>query len=256
MEIMSNPTNILDRESDIPLHRQLRQIFMDKIQQNDWKLGEVIPREVDLMEEYGLSRYTVRQALNELVKGGVLLRTKKRGTVVSRPKVEQNLSRFYSFARDMAAQGLKPTSRILSLEEITPDDDTAQLLNLSAEQSWVYHLRRLRMVDGEPLVIESSFLAFTSPVDLQRHDWRVLPLYEVLEKEYGIQVERAEEFLEPVNLEREEAQLLGVAEATPAFRVERLTYDSQNRIFERRLSLIRGDRYRFHINLPKKELLG
>ncbi|NWJ47000.1 MAG: GntR family transcriptional regulator [Chloroflexi bacterium] len=244
----------LDRNSSIPLHRQLWQIFKDKIDQEEWRLGEVIPKELDLMEEYGVSRYTIRQTLDDLVQAGFLIRTKKRGTLVRRPKVEQDLSRFYSFARDMSEQGLEPTSIILNLEEIIPDEITAAILKLESGNR-VYHLRRLRLVAGEPLVLESSYLAFGSSINLSAYDWRIQPLYEILENHYGLKIERAEEYLEPENLDPETAALLGVEANTPAFRVERLTYNSEGRIFERRISLIRGDRYRFHINLPKVELV-
>jgi GntR family transcriptional regulator len=89
---------------------------------------------------------------------------------------------------------------------------------------------------------------------MEAHNWQSTPLYEVLENECGLKVERAEEFLEPVNLQAEEAQLLRVETGMAAFRVERLTYDDKGRIFERRISLIRGDRYRFRVDLPKIEL--
>jgi GntR family transcriptional regulator len=90
---------------------------------------------------------------------------------------------------------------------------------------------------------------------MQHYDWRVIPLYDVLEKYYDIVIERAKEFLEPVKLDANEAQLLEVAPDAPAFRVERLTYSTDGQIFERRISLIRGDRYRFYVELPKIELL-
>jgi GntR family transcriptional regulator len=238
--------------------RRLVETFKAKIEQGEWKLGELIPRELDLMQEYGTSRYMIRQVLNELVRSGRLVRTKKRGTVVSLPKVEQSLASFYSFAVDMTAKGFKPASLVLELEEVTePDEDTARLLELGNYNPLkVFNLRRLRVVNDEPLVIESSFLAFTGPVDLFRFDWRVLPLYEVLEKEYGLKVERATEYLEPVILDKYQSHLLEVENGSPAFRVERLTYDASGRVFERRVSLIRGDRYRFYVELPKKELVG
>ncbi|HEX2916609.1 MAG TPA: GntR family transcriptional regulator [Chloroflexia bacterium] len=246
---------MLDRNSDRPLHRQLSQIFLQKIEGGEWQEGQVIPREVDIMESFGVSRFTVRQALEELAKAGYLERTKKRGTVVRRFKVEQNLSGFYSFARDMAAQGLEPTSKLLSLEEIEPDEETVLVMGLPEETSNITHLRRLRMVNNEPLLIEDSYLALPPTVDLKAHDWRIMPLYNVLETQYGIKVERAEEFLEPCILGEEEADLLESVPGAPAFRVERLTYDRDSHLFERRISLIRGDRYRFHIELPKVELL-
>lgn len=245
-------------EMPVSPQRRLVETFKAKIEQGEWKLGELIPREIDLMQDYGVSRYMIRQVLNELVQAGRLVRTKKRGTVVSLPKVEQSLASFYSFAVDMAAKGFQPISLVLGLEEVAePDEVTARLLNLeNYSQVKVFNLRRLRVVNDEPLVIESSFLAFTSPVDLFRFDWRVLPFYEVLEKEYGLKVERATEYLEPIILNKHDAHLLEVENGSPAFRVERLTYDETGRVFERRISLIRGDRYRFLVELPKKELLG
>ncbi len=238
--------------------RRLVETFKEKIEQGAWKLGELIPREIDLMAEYDVSRYMIRQVLNELVQAGRLVRTKKRGTVVSLPKVEQSLSSFYSFALDMTAKGLRPASLVLGLEEVTaPDEATTRLMHLEKHrQAKVFNLRRLRVVNDEPLVIESSFLAFTSPVDLFRFDWRVSPVYEVLEREYGLKVERATEYLEPIILNKNDAHLLGVESGSPAFRVERLTYDASGRVFERRISLIRGDRYRFYVELPKKELIA
>lgn len=238
--------------------RRLVEIFEGKIKHGDWKLGELIPREVDLMEEYGVSRYMIRLVLDELVQGGYLVRTKKRGTVVSQPKLEQSLSSFYSFAVDMAAKGFKPASYLLGLEEVLhPDDTTAQILGLEKyKQARLYNLRRLRVVNEEPLVVESSYLAFLEPVDLSRFDWHVLPIYEVLEREFGLKVERAIEYLDPITLNRHDAHLLRVESGAPAFRVERLTYDATGRVFERRISLIRGDRYRFYVELPKRHLIG
>ena len=246
----------LDRNSPVPLQRQLLEVFRGKIESGDWQLGELIPRELDLMTQYGVSRYAMRQVLDELTQAGWLVRTKKRGTVVRRPKIEQKLSQFYSFAHDMTAKGLKPVSYVLSLAELKePDDQTARLLRLADfPVKELYHLQRLRVVDNAPLLIESSFLAFTEPVAMYNHDWRLLSLYDVLEASYGIRVERATEFLEPVTLEPSEAALLGVAPGSPAFRVERLTYDDTGRVFERRISLIRGDRYRFYVELPRVEL--
>lgn len=250
-----------ERESKDPansLQRRLLEIFKGKIDKGEWALGELIPREFDLMEEYDASRYMIRQVLNELVQAGRLVRTKKRGTVVSLPKVEQSLSSFYSFAVDMTAKGLKPASLVLGLEEVTePDETTVRLLELEKySQAKVFNLRRLRVVNDEPLVIESSIMAFTAPVDLFSFDWRVSPVYEVLEREYGLKVEHATEYLEPIILNKHDAHLLEVESGSPAFRVERLTYEASGRVFERRISLIRGDRYRFYVELPKKELVG
>ncbi len=245
-------------ESEVSPQRRLVEVFEEKIKQGVWKLGELIPREVDLMGEYGVSRYMIRLVLDELVQAGYLVRTKKRGTVVSQPKVEQSLSSFYSFAVDMAAKGFKPTSYVLGLEEVAhPDETTVHLFGLeNYEQGKVYNLRRLRVVNDEPLVIESSFLAFPNPVDLTRFDWQVMPIYEVLEKKFGVKVERATEHLDPITLNRHDSHLLQVENGSPAFRVERLTYDVTGRVFERRISLIRGDRYRFYVELPKNHLIG
>lgn len=240
----------LDRQSQIPLHRQLQSVIRAKIETGEWKPGQLIPREFDLMEQFGLSRYTVRQALDELSQAGYIVRTKKRGTIVNnQPKVEQDLGRFYSFARDLAQRGLNPSSKVLRLEKIVADEETARLMEI-AEQTEIYWLSRLRLVENEPTVIENSYLALPKEVTLEQFDWTHASVYEVLQAHCGLEVDHAKEYLEPVNLSQEEARLLGVGEGLAAMQVERLTYGLDGRIFERRLSLIRGDRYRFRVELP------
>ena len=103
LENRSSPTlnNSLSGEFTASPQRRLVEIFEGKIKQGEWKLGELIPREVDLMEEYGVSRYMIRLVLDELAQAGYLVRTKKRGTVVSQP------GRVF-FAGDIAGPGVIP----------------------------------------------------------------------------------------------------------------------------------------------------
>lgn len=246
----------LNRTSQIPLHRQLQQLIREKIETGNWQPGQLIPREHDLMEQFGLSRFTVRQALDELTQAGYLIRTRKRGTIVNdKAKVEQDLGYFYSFARDLALRGLHPSSRVLRLEKIEiegiVDKETAQLLSLAAysNELSVYLLCRLRLIENEPLVLENSYLALPQHIRLDQYDWSRQSVYEVLQKDYGLEVDHAKEYLEPVNLTPEKAALLGVSAGSAAMQVERLTYARNGKPFERRISLIRGDRYRFRVDL-------
>lgn len=258
--------NQLDLTNGVPKHAQLRQILQSKIEQGYWEVGQLIPRELDLMRDYNLSRFTVRQAIDDLVQAGLLVRYKGRGTFVSRPVVEQKLSRFYSFAHDIAAKGLQPSSRLLSLHQEIADPHTADSLQLFSEsdESDTYPsitvIKRLRLVQDEPFIVETSYLITDLFPDLVRFDWNTQIMYDLLQSEYLVKISRAVESLEPVTLNAYDAALLQVKVGLPAFQVERLTYaslpnETSIRPIERRTSLIRGDRYRFRVDLPATELL-
>jgi len=112
--------NLLDEKSPVPLYHQLSQILREKIEQEEWKEGEQIPTELELCEEFGLSRGTVAQALRELEDEGLVYRKQGRGTFVAEKKLSLDLSHFYSFARDMEARGQRFYSKILRMEKKYP----------------------------------------------------------------------------------------------------------------------------------------
>ena len=104
----------INRQSKLPLYQQLYEVLRGNIMRGEWKPGDLIPAESELIEQYGVSRITVRQVLDMLVQEGLIYRQRGRGSFVAHPTVEQVLQRLVSFTDDMRQRGFAPSTRILS----------------------------------------------------------------------------------------------------------------------------------------------
>jgi GntR family transcriptional regulator len=242
----------VDRTTPIPLHYQLRQQLRALIQHGALAPGTLLPSELQLMQRAGVSRYTVRQALDDLVREGLLVRQRGRGTVVAEPPLAQKLDHVYSFARDVAAQGRRPSSRLLSFRRHRTSADLGALFGLSARER-VVEVVRLRLLDGEPVIFETNRLPERAVPGLTRGDVEGGSLYELLERRYGLRVDRAEEVVRAILLDAATAGALTATAGAAGFAVDRTAFVGGKAI-ERRQSVIRGDRYAFHIRLPQPQL--
>lgn len=238
----------IDRTSFVPFYHQLKMILREQIQSGAVGPGDALPSENELMRRYQVSRATVRRALGELVHEGVVQSVRGRGTFVARPKLEQSLFRFYSLGRDLSRRGFHLTSRVLTQASRRLPGDVARKLGAGAGEQGV-EVTRVRLLDGEPLSLETSYVLERVCGALLAEDLTRRSIYDVIEQTCGHRVVRAEEYLEPIVLGPYEARRLETDEGRPAFYVERLTYGEGPAPLEIRRSVIRGDRYRFFVEL-------
>lgn len=224
----------LDETSAEPLHAQLRKIFIEKIRAGSWESGERITAELELSEEYKVSRSTIRQAVLGLVNEGYLSRKRGRGTFVNPDK------------RDLS---------VLDLKFSIPSDSDHQLLNVDAGQinsTMARHLsvaadepltllQRLRYIDGEPAALESSWLVTRRFPSLLNSNMS-LPLWDILQNDFDTQINYDSTAIEPVILTEDEEHLLSCPTSpTAALLITRLgsTSDGQPVVYSQ--SLFRGD---------------
>ncbi len=212
--------------------------------------GSLVPTERTLAVEFETSRTTVRQALTELVVEGRLERIQGRGTFVAKPKVAQSLE-LTSYTQDMRSQGLEPASRLITLEYVRADAEQAVRLDVRVGAR-VIHLVRLRLVNGEPMAIERTYLAAARFPRLRQHLDRLGSLYAALDLGYGVRLRSAEETIETALASPEEAALLGVEVGLALLLLSRHGFDFDGRPVEWGRSVYRGDRYRFvaHLHRP------
>ena len=211
--------------------------------------GSAVPTERSLAAQFETSRTTVRQALSELVVEGRLERVQGRGTFVAQPKVAQHLE-LTSYTQDMRAQGLEPASRLISLDELRADPELAGRLEIPL-RARVLHLVRLRLVDGEPMAIERTYLAAGRFPRLRQHLQRTGSLYAALEVGYGVRLGEAEETIETGLASPQEAALLGVEVGLALLLLSRHSFDLDGRPVEWGRSVYRGDRYKLVAHLTR-----
>ena len=213
--------------------------------------GSPLPTERSLAVEFDTSRTTVRQALQELLVEGRLSRVQGRGTFVAKPKLAQTLQ-LTSYTEDMRRQGLAPTSRLLSLEEIEADTAVAERLG-EPEGSPVLAIERLRMADGEPMALEQTHLSSRRFPDLAHHFEVHGSLYAALAENYGVSPAEAEETIETALATPREADLLGTEVGLPMLLLSRHSFDEGGEPVEWVRSIYRGDRYKFVARLRRPE---
>jgi len=214
-------------------------------------VGEAIPSERQLSTDLGVSRLTVRAALDELVREGYLLRRRGAGTFVSEPKIAQELT-MTSFTEDMRRRGMRPGSKTLDLKVVSAGARLGRLLHVSPSEPVVV-ASRLRLADGETMAIETVHIRASLVPGLAARDLERQSLYELLSERYGIMVVGGTQAIEPTVTNEEESDALGVPLYSPAFLFERVTRTEAGEIVEYVRSLYRGDRYRIVTELNRRE---
>ena len=203
-------------------------------------VGTAIPSERQLSADLGVSRLTVRAALDELAREGYLVRRRGSGTYVQQPKISQQLT-MTSFSEDMRRRGMTPSSRTLSLSRQLAGARLGRFLNVSPGEEIVL-VKRLRLADGVSMAIETLHIPSSIVPGVEPHDLEG-SFYELLRARYGIEIAAATQTIEPTVTNEDESAALGVPLHSPAFLFERTSYDAGGRTLEFVHSIYRGDRY-------------
>ena len=229
---------------------EVRNRVLDLIEQLG--VGEAIPSERQLTADLGVSRLTVRAALDELVREGLLVRRHGSGTFVSEPKIAQELT-MTSFTEDMRRRGMVPASRTLDIRVTTAGAHLGRLLHVSPSEPVVI-ISRLRLADHETMAIETLHVRESLVPGISAADLEETSFYELLEQRYDIAIVGGLQTIEPTVTNEEESAVLGVPLHSPAFVFERTTRSSSGEIVEYVRSIYRGDRYRLVTELSRHAL--
>ena len=213
----------------------------------DLEMGAAIPSERQLSADLGVSRLTVRAALDDLVRDGHLVRRRGSGTFVSEPKIAQELT-MTSFTEDMRRRGMKPASKTLSLDVVPAGAQLGRFLHVSPSEPVVV-VKRLRLADQETMAIETLHVRETLVPGLTGGELEKHSFYELLRERYGTVIAGGVQTIEPTVTNAEESEALGVPLHSPAFQFERFTRDGEGNVVEFVHSIYRGDRYRIVTDL-------
>lgn len=226
-----------------PRYVQLRRHLEKGIEDGTLAPNSFLPPEREIAEMTDLSRVTVRKAIQELVREGTIEQRQGSGSFVREPltRVEQSLSHLTSFSEDMKSRGLATTSKWLERGIFVPTADEVETLGLAQQGAQVARIYRLREADGRPMALERAAL----PLEILPNPTAVTDSLYALLEDAGLRPSRAVQKISAINLETEEADLLGVAEGTAGLRIQRISYLHDGRVVELTRSIYRGDAYDF-----------
>lgn len=233
-------------KSKQPKYGALVDVLTTQIEQ-DMQPGDLLPSERELSQIHGLSRTTVRAALVELERKGLVERQQGLGTFVSAPyRNAANLFDSYSFTEQMKAVGREPSTVTLDFTEIEADGNLAE--NMGCELgAKVFKIRRLRYADGLPVMFERTFLPADKFAGLTRLMFENRSLYDVIETDFHEVIKGAEEEVHANTARSSDARLLEINEGVPVLDLKRHTFNMDDELIEYTLSVARGDQFNYKI---------
>lgn len=239
-----------DHQSPQPLYVQIRQALKQRILDGHYKPYERLPSEQELMQAYGVSRITVRQALKDLHNEGLVFSAQGKGTFVSRARAVQDVQHLEGFEEAMTRKGYATSARVVGLHRIAANADVREALRLPPGAQ-VIELRRVRYLNREPVSVDLSYFAESIGSRLIGRDLSgdVFPL---LENQLGIPLGHADLLLEARACGPREAELLRIEPGQPVLQVRRLTHDQAGNPIDFEYLTIRSDAYQYRFRIDRK----
>ncbi|MFP3389524.1 GntR family transcriptional regulator [Brevibacillus sp. SIMBA_040] len=236
----------LDPNNPVPLHIQLKEEIERQIVEKRYQ--EKIPSERELMETYSVSRSTVREAVNHLVREGVLIKQHGRGTFISLKPIQDWLGNLCSTSETIRNMGMEPGAKLLEHKLVTPPD----LISRATGFKQAYFMRRLRYANHIPIGIESHYYPVEIGERLVQFDLHNATLYDLMEKELHIRLGESEQTITSGIITSKDAALLQVKENANVLKVVRILSDSTGDIIEYEEACYRADMYSFRIKSSRK----
>jgi len=247
---MENSTNwekeiVINPSSMRPLYLQVKEgletWIINGLHDGSLSPGDRLPSESELSDKLKISPITVKRALDDLRRQGLVYRIQGRGTYVAdQNKIPLPLTRLFSLTELTLEKGMTPKRQTLQITEQTASPRLAQRLNIEAEPK-VIKLVRLRFMDNIPLVIETTFLPSSVFPNFLSVYTDHIPLYELLSMHYHQEVVQAQDLIHPILLRSYEANLLGVPTGALAFLFQRLAFNPSGQPLESTKSIVRSD---------------
>jgi GntR family transcriptional regulator len=245
----------IDSHSFVPYYVQIVDHVRELIMKNKLSQGQIFCSEGVIAHALNISKMPVRQAFQKLRSEGLLVIAKGKRPVVGSGRVPWNFQQLRGFSEEMRRRGLTPSARLLGMALEDPELEVAQALKLTPGER-VYRIRRLRLVNEDPVAVVTSYLPARIFAGIDKLDLEKQSLYAIFENSYKRRLQWAEEVIGAVVAGEEEAEILETSVGNPLLIIKETTYDTQNVAIEYSLSLLRGDRYTASVISVRKAEVG
>jgi GntR family transcriptional regulator len=246
----------LTREFGLPLYQQIYQLLRHRMVSGEYQTGSKIPSENELCRELAVSRVTVREALRELVRRGMLMKVHGKGAFVTAdsPRRLQPV-KYAGFLEDLQERVLKLTVTDVESKIVPAAPDIAAALNLESGAN-ITRLRRVRHIENEPFSVTVNYLPMEIGKRIRVQELYSVPLLKILQTELRLPIVRAQETIDAIPADPEVAQRLGITVLYPVMHMRRLMFTTGDRPFEVVETFYRADKYHYRVNLVRVKRKG
>lgn len=244
----------VDKNSPVPMYFQIKQEIIKAIHAGIYAPEDQLPTELEFCTDLSISRPTIRQAFQELINEGYIIRLKAKGTFVSKPKVEGYFfKKLESYNDEMHSLGLTPNTKVLSSEVEIASKEVQQHLQL-AEGAEVFHLIRLRYANEEPMVHVHTYVPYVAFHNIDQVDFSLLTssLYDIMDVTYHRPISYVDRTIEASNAPSEFSSILQIPLAQAIYTITTIAYDHDDIPIEYSIARYRGDRNKFSIRLVQQ----
>lgn len=237
---------MINKNSAIPLYDQLVNLLVKEIEEN-LRPNDKMLSEREICQVYDVSRTTVRLALTELENMGYIYKQPGKGSfVASLNRDKQNLMDYYSFTEQMKQQGKEPQTKIIDFQKVYVNEYICGKLNVGPTDL-VYKLKRLRLADGFPMMVEYTYIPVSDFPELTLDKLNEKPLYNVFNEDYHKIIKLAEEEFSASLVTEKEAAMLDVPIQSACLKLKRVAYDRTNKVVEFTISTARSDQFNYKV---------
>ncbi|MDG3086102.1 GntR family transcriptional regulator [Vibrio hannami] len=227
----------------LPMYRQIADAIREKIGTGEYKVGEALPTEAQLREEFSVSRVTVRQALKLLIENGELESVQGSGTYVKASKVNYDIYQQTSFNEKWAHLNVVTRSEVLAFEITLPSLTMAEHLNVTEDER-IFYIKRVRFIDENPITVEETWMPLALFPDLTYEVMRNSK-YDYIENQKGMVIDRSEQEIVPVLPPNKVSDLLGIDPSQPIIEKRTRSYLMDGTVFEYSRNYFKSTDYKF-----------
>jgi GntR family transcriptional regulator len=236
----------------LPLYAQVEKALIARITDGSLSPGTRLPSEDCLVQEYAVSRTTIRAAIQSLIQRGLVEIQRGKGTFVTLPKMTQELTELTGFVEDMQTLGRKAAAKVLDQQVMAASEVVARQLALP-KGSPVVRIQRVRLADGNPLSFDETYLPKELGRKITTNNLETNPIFSLLEQKYNTPLIEAEYRLEASCADAAVATALNIDIGSPIFLIERTSYSIGHRPVDYEKLHYRGDRIRFVTRLARRK---
>jgi GntR family transcriptional regulator len=242
----------MTQPSPLPLYTQVRERLREMIMDGAYPPQAQLPSESEIGAMFGVSRITVRQALADLQRENLIFKIPGKGAFVAKPKAFQQLSQLEGFAEALGRMGYEVRNRVLSHRTLPAPPQVRDRLQL-APDALVSEIRRVRLVNREPISYEVTYLPAHIGERLREKDLPGRDIFLILENDFGLPLGHADLQIDAMLADERLGEALSVAEGAAVLRIERLTHTAAGAPLDYEHLYFRGDAFQYRLRLSRIE---